>query len=160
MKRTDLSMSQPQSQEQPPRAKKYRQREFDGISNSGMSGAGMSQVGSAIGGQSMGGSDAAFMQPAGNGPFMKSTGNDLGQKSKPQAQKKQTASGTPAMAVESPNHQVSTGGANSQSSNLNRKNSRKMLQQKMKQSSEQAIQSKQGNLGSVKNPPQIGSNQK
>lgn len=79
MKRTELSMSQPQSQEQPPRAKKYRQREFDGISNSGMSGAGMSQVGSAIGGQSMGGSDAAaFMQPGGNGPFMKSSNNEIG----------------------------------------------------------------------------------
>lgn len=50
IKRSDQSSSIPQSQEQPPRAKMYRQRDIDGMSNSGMSGmnsaAGASIIGS------------------------------------------------------------------------------------------------------------------
>jgi len=56
MKRTDQSSSHPQSQEQPPRAKKYRQREIEGASNSNLSNAGLSGIGSGVG-NSLVGSD-------------------------------------------------------------------------------------------------------
>jgi len=55
LKRTDQSSSHPQSQDQPPRAKKYKQREIDGMSNSGMSG-----INSAAGGVSVMGSEGGY----------------------------------------------------------------------------------------------------
>ncbi len=72
MKRTDQSSSHPQSQDQPPRAKKYRQRELDGMSNSGMSGlnsaaGGASAMGSE-GGYKMGGNSVNYVKHHGVNP--------------------------------------------------------------------------------------------
>jgi hypothetical protein len=128
MKRTDQSQSQsqPLSQEQPPRAKKYRARDFDGMSNSNMSGAGMSGMGSAAG-ASMGGSDIVYNANSGQNI---SHANDINvgfQNQVARQSKKQHSNiNQGVIALESPNHPATTGGGSTSNSNLNRKNSRKM----------------------------------